>query len=395
MKKSDWYKIGAIVIVVAFVVEAIAIGIMGNNSNSDSNVVVAKTDLSGTSVANVTIARYEPYLVVTGNKSGIEAAKQALIERGDATYAIASGESVIVNLKNSKVVPSAAAEFEKVNATPYATAIITLPSNIRLQGDGMATTVSAGLSFTMRIRPIYDEGETVAASFSANIQKGQMVSIGSFTFIPNEIRGAHVNATLTGAPRQSYSILVPWEKRSGAKGIAIAQNATYMERSFILIPQNASEQQLSALILGGKAFVTDAQAGTGIVSVRNGFVDATAANLTISATGLSPIFPPSVASVVESWNESASERAQGLLLALNQSGIYATLVEKNAFAVNLPENFEWAGKTYISNGITIPLELSGASNYTNGSVVGLALDFEAMGKRVSRITDAKEAANAE
>lgn len=385
MKKTDIYKIIAIVVVVAFVVEAIAMGVMGNNSNANGNKATPKIDIEGTTVANVTIVRYEPYLTVSGNRSGMDVAKQALIDRGDATYAILSGENMIVNLKNSKVVPSAAAEFEKLNATPYATAIIALPSNIRLQSEGIVTTVPADFSFNMRIRPVYDEGETVAASFSASIQKGQIISIGGFAFMPSMVNGARVNATVFDDPRQSHSINVPWESRNIAKEIAAMHNATYKEKSYIIIQKNASEEQLSKLLTDGKVFITNAQAGTGIVGIRNGFVDMAAANLTISATGLSPIFPPSTVNL----DESSLEIAEAIILAFGEKGINATLVEKNSFAVELKENFEWGGKTYQPGSILIPLEQAGETNYTKGMRVELVLDFEAVGKRVSKIIAAK------
>ncbi|MFA4982996.1 MAG: hypothetical protein WC588_02145 [Candidatus Micrarchaeia archaeon] len=390
MKKSDWYKIGAIVIVVAFVVEAFALGMMNSNGNdSGSSGAVAATELSGTASANVTVARYEPYLIVDGEKSAIDAVKSMLVEKGDATYAIASGESVIVSLKSSKSVPSAAAEFEKANATAYATAIISMPSSVRVQGDGITTTVDSGSSFTMRIRPVFEEGETVPASFVANVQGGQMVSIGNFNFLPNVITGAFVNATLSGAPLPSYQVMVPWESRSAGKAAALAQNATYKERSFIIVPLETGSEKLQEILAQGKAFVTSAQPGTGIVSVRNDFTDISAANSTLSSLGVSAAFPPSVAAIAEGGNGSAADKANGLLSLLEAANITASLVETNLLTVALPATFEWNGKQYASGGIELPLEQSGASNYTNGSEIGLVLDFEANGGRIVKITAAR------
>lgn len=390
MKKSDWYKIGAIVIVVAFVVEAFALGMMNSNGNdSGSSGAAAATGLSGTASANVTVARYEPYLIVDGEKSAIDAVKSMLVEKGDATYAIASGESVIVSLKSSKSVPSAAAEFEKANATAYATAIISMPSSVRVQGDGVATTVDSGSSFTMRIRPVFEEGEIVPASFAANVQGGQIVSIGNFNFLPNVVTGAFVNATLSGAPLPGYQVVVPWESRGAGKAAALAQNATYKERSFILIPQDTRDEILQGMLAQGTGFVTSAQPGTGIVSVRNDFADISAANSTLSLLGIDAVFPPSVAAITGGEDGNASEKANALLSALEEANVSASLVETNLLRVALPASFEWNGRKYVAGGMEIPLEQSGETGYANGSTIGLVLDFEANGGRIVKITAAR------
>jgi len=389
MQKTDWYKIGAIVIVLAFAFEGISSGMLRQGGNKNGNRETPALDLSGRALANVTLARYEPYVIVEGNESAIAEVKEALLASGNATYAIKSGESTIVSLKSGKSVQSAAALFEGAGAEVTASATVTLPARIGIGGNGVTTTVPGGASFTMKIRPVYAEGEVVPASFDAIVKNGELVSVGNFQFVPLAISGARVNVILVGAPSYRRSIEVSWQDRARGKALAAESNASYKERSYVLVTSSAGADQISALLAEAN-YVTSAQPGSGVVSVRNDFSDVEMANATLSRLGFEPVFPPSTASFANSTGEEEAK----LYASMAEAGIEAMMAEKAAAAAKFPEEFVWGGITYLASNFELVLELPPpiAANASNGTLAPVVIDFEAAGKRVTRITSVKVAA---
>ena len=84
MEKSDLYKIFAIGIVAVFVIEAFALGFMNNSSSNrvDNSGSATLPTLSGKATTNMTIVRYEPYLIISGSSPEIDGIKKKLIDSG-------------------------------------------------------------------------------------------------------------------------------------------------------------------------------------------------------------------------------------------------------------------------------------------------------------------------
>jgi len=381
MDKKDWYKLLAVGIVLIFVIEGIAIGILQDDTPSGGGSGTATESLTGTVNTNVTIVRYEPYVIVGGgNQDEVENAKQRLIESGAATYAVPKDENLVVSLRSGKDAPTAAMEFEKANATVLATAMISTPSRLRVDAQDISTTVD-GTSFNIQLRPIFDEGSVAAATFVAVVENGVLSQLGNFVILPSYVQGATAQAILVAEKEADFSVEVPWEDRSAAKPIAIAEGAAYKEKSYIIVQQNATSAQLSALSTAGKDYITGAQAG--IVSVRNGYENRSRAEADLLAAGLEMEFPASLAT----FGNQSENRSLSLVEKLNASGISAKTVSRKTSTARLPDFVEKDGRKYRTNGIVATFEQTGEA--LNGSVL-LSLDFQAEGSFVSRLVSVRQ-----
>lgn len=386
MNKSDWYKLLAIGIVAAFVIEGVAIGMLSGNQNapqdSSQQAGTGGQSLLGTATMNLTILKYEPYLIVKGDPALVEQVKQSLVDRGIATYSVQSGDSVIVNLNSSKSAPAAASEFEKVNATVLAQVTYSMPPTVKVEGgSGISTTVD-GATFKLQARPAYEEGSAVPARMSVQVDNGKIIGIGNLNMLPESVAGAIVEAEVTGEPRTEYEVAVPWESRLEGKRIADGEGASYRQKSFIIVPANAAKEQLDAIKL--YPYVTGSQIG--IVSVKNDFVNASRAGQDFALARLQPEFPPSVATFA---NDTGGERAHALAEKLSAAGIAATLSTRTSARALLPETIESGGKTYYTGGKIVEFETGGA--LAGGAKVKLVLDFAASGSTISQITSVKQA----
>lgn|GEM_PF-1185724 len=389
MNKTDVYKILAIGFVLVFVFEMFAIGAMNNKGNpagASSNGAATLPTISGKASEDLTIVKYAPYLIVSGNGSAAEEAKRGLIDRGIATYSVPAEGGFVLNLKSSKDVVSAAAEFDKANATVYASATIGTPQKLTVVGDGM-TTKAQGATFTMQIRPIYAEGSSVAATFTAQVENGQLVGVGSVMFQPTYVAGARIPAKFVGETQKRY-LEIAWENRSAAKGIARGMNATYKERSYIVL-DNATSQQLTAILAATKDYATDGE--NGVLSVRNDFFDSERAASDLSAAGLTAAaFPPSVASFA---NDTDGNLTRKLAAELGIAGIPSRLVETRMLKLGFPEEFEQGGKKYQGAGYEVEVEANSPDAIPPGTVVWLDATFEAFGGKITRFVDINVSAN--
>lgn len=383
MKKNDWYKLFAIGIVVVFALEGIAIGVLQNSGNSGGGQQVQNTaSLVGNVLTNVTIVRYEPYVIVNGgNASAVEQVKQKLIDSGAATYAVPNGQSLVVSLRSGKEAVAAASEFEKANASVLATASVSTPATLRVEGQDMTTTVD-GTSFSMQLRPIFEEGSAAQATFVASVQNGVIVQLGNFALLPEYLSGVVAQAALVEEKQADFSVEVAWQNRSAAKAIAASAGASYKEKSFIIVPQSAPKQQLDAVAASGKDYVTGVQLG--IISVRNGFVDRLRAEGDLSAAGLSGEFPESVALFA---NQSGNGSAVALAEKLHAEGIGAKVASRKASKATLPDMIESGGKKFRTGGIKVSFEQ--VAEAENGTV-SLLLEFQAEGSALSRLISVKQ-----
>jgi len=379
MKKDTIIRIFALGLVAVFVIEMVALGALntgGKTGNGDAGNSSA-LDVTGNVVDNLTITRYEPYLIVSGNGSGIDEAKQRLIDRGEATYAIASGNGIIVNLNGSKHILSAAAEFEKANATVLANAVITMSETVRIAGDGL-TTEAQGSTFKWQIRPIYPEGSKVPAQFVARSEGGMVVGMGSLTLLPDSVSGVFAEAEIDEVMPEASLINVPWAARTSARQIAKGAGAVYKEKSYVNVLPNATQTQLDAIRIYD--YITGVQSG--VVSMKNDFIDQERAANELSLMKLAPVFPPSLAYFANLSKEEANKTAV-LLSDLQAAGVNATLITETKVRVRLPEKISANGKEYATGGRV--LELTVDALPANATTLNMTLDFEAAGSAITRI----------
>jgi len=383
MEKNDWYKLIVIGIVALFVFQGIAIGLLQSESKGRSIKIANNgTSLSGQAYANVTILRYEPYVIVKGGEGrAVNETLARLVSEGLATYSIPFSEGLIVNLNSGKDAPAAAAEFRKANASVLASATITTAPKIRVQGADMSTTAE-GTSFTAQINPSYDEGAIGEAVFAVEIENGVVRDIGNFMLLPLQMAGVRVNATLVGGQQSESLVEISWQNRSAARQIAKSEGASYKEKSYIIVAPNATKEQLAAAYANGTGYVTGVQAG--LISVRNDFSDYSRASADMKKIGLDAVFPPSTAT----FENQSAEKLADLVQKLNAAGINATLVQRSIMKAALPEIVEAGGRKFKTGGAIVPFEQVAP---IDGSAVELELGFQADGAYISKIISAKQA----
>jgi hypothetical protein len=375
MEKKTILAAFAVLLVLFFLIEPFAVGILARGGSGESGGAGSEA-VSGTVRTNVTVLRYEPYLLVSGNASRAQQVKEELVGEGVATYAIKSGDSLIVNLRGSEDVIPAARKFEGQNLSVVASASVATEDKLVVVGSSVSVSAQ-GRALSLQLAPAYEPGVKYAAVFQAAAADGQLVSMGSFSILPVRERGTAV-AEVVSAKEGRYVIEVPWENRSAAKPIALSHGASYKEKSYILLG-NATDAQLESA--GALPFVTGVQAG--IASVANPYSDRQAAEARLRGLGIAHEFPPSAAS----FNESAQEGSElALYNALAAAGINATLVPENSVVIRLPGTIKVGERSFLTGSPSFEVE---GANYTRGQNVTVALDFEANGMKLLRVYGAR------
>lgn len=385
MQKSDWYKLLAIGVVAAFVIEGIAIGMLSGGGQAQQQQGQHGTgggSLLGTASLNLTVLKYEPYLIVKGDAAAVEAVKQSLIDRGIATYAVPSGDSVIVNLNGSRHAVLAGAEFEAANATVLAQISYGMPAKVTVQGGAGVSAEVEGAGFKVQGRPVYEEGAVLPATMAVQVENGAIIGIGNLNILPETVLDAAVEAQIVGEPEAQYSVEVPWEARADAKSIAAEAGVSYKQKSYVIVPLNATQAQLDSIKL--YSYVTGSQQG--IVSVQNDFVNMSRATEDFVLARMQPEFPASLATFA---NDSGGTKAAALAEKLKGAGIDATVVSRTTAKVKLPETIEKGGKKYYTGGKLLEVEVGQGA--AKGGMVELILDFSASGSSISSITNVKQA----
>ncbi|MCX6769294.1 MAG: hypothetical protein NT051_01290 [Candidatus Micrarchaeota archaeon] len=373
----------AVGLVLMFVIEMFAMGFLGSNSARESTTQnQVGSAINGSALVNITIARYETYIIVSGgNSTEVERIAARLKEAGIVDYTTKNPDGLIVSLKESKFAPEAADAFADANATALATVVISLPATLKIEGDGISTTAE-GTSFNTQMRPIYTEGSKQEATFFAEVQNGKVTGLWNFAILPRTISGAIANVTVISQPSAAYTLEIPWESRNTAKAIALAGNATYKEKSYIIVPTDLAQDSLTAV---SKAeFVTGVSPGT--VSVKNEFEDRWAAESQLAALKITSTFPSSLASFP---NQTGNASAILLMDALAGKGINASLTMQSRAKLKLPEIIEVEGEKYKTGGLEFMVD--GQLLPANASEARFSLDFTAEGGRIVKMLAARPA----
>ena len=383
-KKTLYIGIFAVGIVVLFIIEPFAIGMLqsagnGNAGGSGNGGNASSVSFTGNAAANITVSRYEPYLVVTGNASGIEKVKDRLVSSGMATYAVWSGDSLVVSLKSSKDVPSAAMEFEDINASVVATTYLSTSQTVKVTDASGKSVEAEGTSISMQMRPIYEEGSTHEALFTARVDSGQVTGIGAVSIMPLVVNGVMVEAKISSQPVAAYTVRVAFKDRVAAKPLVLAANATYRERSFVYV-ENASKEALDAAV-AGNPFVTGTQPG--VISVQNGFVDSESMGLSLFQKGYTAVFPQSIATFADASNASAV----ALIGELQSQNMSAEMTSDWTGKIRLPSVLEKDGKRYSgpAGGLELLIEGTGTPR-ENVTAMNVSVNIETSGSRITRVT---------
>ncbi|MEM4554712.1 MAG: hypothetical protein QXT25_02580 [Candidatus Anstonellaceae archaeon] len=376
MKKETLYKLFAVGLVALFLIEMAAIGLLtgGRGGEGEGSRNGNLSSAFGAVEGNLTVLRYEPYLLVSGSQEQIEQAKKRLTEKKFATYSTKMNEFTVISLNRSRDVVAAAEEIEDLNLTVLATATLALPEMVKVRSES-GVVDAKGSTFQMQLKPIYPEGAKISASLVARVERGQVVAIGSLIFLP-QVLTAEVDGKIEKVKENFWIAEIPWESRNLAKQIAKQEEVAFKERSYLLV-KNASSEQLAQV--RNFEYVTAVQEDT--ISIRNDFADRQKAMADFYAINLEPIFPYSSAQFQRGENETGFEHA------LKQQNITFQLKKKTKAEILLPGKIRVGEEEYINTKSKIELEIEAE----DAEEIRLWLQFEAAGNRVQRIIQVQPA----
>ncbi|MCX8197013.1 MAG: hypothetical protein N3G80_01715 [Candidatus Micrarchaeota archaeon] len=387
MKKETLYKIFAIALVAIFIIEMAAIGIMNTargRTAQEEQSQADQTSFIGSAEDNITLLRYEPYLLLYGNQSQIEKAKKALIERKIATYATTLEDATVINLASAADLAMAYQEIEQYNITAVANAMFSMSEQVAVVGPTGEARKARGSSFKIQISPIYPEGSKLPAIFAAQVEKGVITGIGSVMILP-QTQEAEVEAEIEQIKQASIYLEISWKDRNRAKQIAKQKNAVFKEKSYILVDENVTDEQLGKA--GQYEYVTAVQKG--IISVKNDFFDQERARADLAALNINPTFPYSIISM-PNWTES---EIASIKEELERQNISYNAASEVKVSVKLPSEIRKDGKSYAFS--QRQYEIDAPAVQENQKKMRLLVKFEAAGNKVIRIIEAKPAAEPE
>ncbi|MEM4348198.1 MAG: hypothetical protein QXN37_01370 [Candidatus Anstonellaceae archaeon] len=373
MKKETIYKLFAIGLVALFIIEMAAIGILnsgrGSAQSSQQNGTIA--DAFGRVHDELTLLRYEPYLIVSGSQEQIEQAKKRLSEKNLSIYSTKMNEFTVIGLNQSNHVVEAAEEIEGLNLTVLATATLALPNTVKIESDA-GIVHAKGSSFKIQLKPIYQEGSKISASLIAQVQNGQVVAVGSLIFLPT-ILSAEVIGKVEKIKDEFLIAEIAWEDRIFAKQIAKQEGIAFKEKSYLMV-KNATPAQLAQI--RNFDYVTAVQED--IISVSNDFAGKERAISDFAAVNLEPIFPASEAYFKKGENSSKFEEI------LKQSNVSFRLKNQTKVQILLPSKINVDGEEYINPTQNIELEIEAEMEEFK-----VWIEFEVSGNRIQRIIQAK------
>lgn len=210
MNKSDIIKIAAILVVVFFIFEMFAMGVIGGRSTSTTTV--ESSELVGSADYVVTLKSFEPYLaIVVINDSQKNEIKTIPGVEG----IIASNNGYIVSLKSRDDVRPVYIQLKQLGLLGVTVANIQFPTNldITLANGSVISIVTGGGLAQMEIEPFASPGEQFAVhSTQLKAQDGILVAYSQPTLSPKTVT---FNATvLVEQPLYGLAyIQVPWEAR--------------------------------------------------------------------------------------------------------------------------------------------------------------------------------------
>lgn len=386
-KRALYLSIFAVGMVLLFLLEPFAMAMFNSRSTpKDSDTMGNSTAFNfiGTGYSNITVVRYEPYVIVNEPSEDSESIAKNLISLGIASYSFMKDNALVVSLKSSKSVPKVAEEFEKANYTVIATAHITTSQSVRVVNKEGKELIAEGNSAIMKIRPIYEEGLFYPASFPARVDGNKLTGIGAISPISSLISNVKTNASILEEPSVFYAVLIPWENRVAAKPLVKDSGASFKEQSFVRV-NGATKGELS-FALAGEYYITEIQ--DGLISVNNDFADKEALNALLSEKGFSPEFPPSFAFFS---NQTDKNAAESLIKRLAESNISSELQEKWVAQVYLPLEIEDSGTVYYLSKKDSVVRIEGEGAPPSSGSLEIEVSFHAVGKKILRILSANYA----
>lgn len=356
MNRSDLIKALVVILVLFFVLEPIAIGMIGNSSGSPKTKIQQTSDsFNGISYFNATVKSYEPYLIIQDANPPVDLLKK--LPEVDDLVKIEGGYAV--SLKDTSTLRKVYLEIARLGLKPYPVVNLQLPSLVEVTDGTINKTLSTNSqNIKLNADPFFDENQQVELRMSVTSENGAVVAYSNPSFVEKAI-----NLNLTAKVDsfsyyfQRYSI--PWEIRNTIdvthlKSLFGESNVTYTQKDFI-----------SSKFIGNESFEYITKVEPDKVFISSNFTSKSDA---IADLGEEIVFPDSILDI---------NSPQGYELS---SGILNT--SKFIYELTLSEDESY----FIANPY---VEMALDSKFQPNETITLELDGKSVGKGITAINNLK------
>jgi len=375
MIKLNTNQIGAIALILIFILSTFAVYFGAYNSSSQKEVLSQSKIISGYATANATLVSYSPVLEVENTTPAVLDAIKQLKSEQRIIQQIKTSQILLITLKDSADAPYIMRVLEPLGATVYAQATIkTGPLNFVSNSTSMLVNST---NYVSKMQPIFEQGEQFAISLQASVYEGELFSYSYPTIQTESTFNAWVPVKDAKVLSSKVEVLIPWENRqldfANFKSSLDDPNLiNYNKKSFILFSQALNAQALQQLSMSKPSYILSLQPTS--FSIDPSFSDSQKIVSDLSQFNVSVQFPPSILSF-DSQNQS--EIANMFLSQFNESN--ATLSNVYSLQLTMENSFVYNNKNYTmpSNSVVV-LD----SQYEPSSEYGVIISASSISNKV-------------
>ncbi|HLC69246.1 MAG TPA: hypothetical protein VJH24_05380 [Candidatus Bilamarchaeaceae archaeon] len=244
----SWKQMVVIIVVIVSVIGFLPFGVLNSLQNpavqADNGNTVAG-EVSGIAHTAVSIAEYEPYLLLRETNVSQEQLDR-IGEMEEVEEVRLHQGSYLVTVLRRDDLESVHAALREQNLTPVATAIVAFPPSMEVEANGeIEVVVTNGIQIRQVLDYILPVGESVNASIGIVTRQGQAVAFNRFEFV-RERETLNATARIAEMREQFTTYSIPWEERDGINVTALRDrfgNVQYVERSYVERETNITVQE--------------------------------------------------------------------------------------------------------------------------------------------------------
>lgn len=284
LSRENILKVAVVLVVLFFILNTIAIGVLGKpkESNNNQNVSV----VTGMAIINVTVKGYEPLLIADSiNESFLDEIKA--YTGVDDVLTTSSG--YVISLKSTDDVQPVWRYLFSNGIPSKARAILSMPNIFEITTQNKTKENVTGFLFTYAVEPYAHVNDKLPLAFQVVAVDGQAQSISQVTLLTTQSE-IITNATILSQLSRKEVYVIPWEERNDVNVMELKARfgdaaVNYRKDSSIIFekPLTLEEQML-------KKFPYISYISENTATVADNFTDST---IVRSDFGNGTIFPNS------------------------------------------------------------------------------------------------------
>ncbi|MFA5077515.1 MAG: hypothetical protein WC488_03755 [Candidatus Micrarchaeia archaeon] len=319
-KKENLYKIGAVVLVLVFVLEMFSMNFFSTNSGGSNNETPGQVE--GEVMARALVAGYQPY-IVTSLKDDSQLSSIRGISGVEDVMKNAQG--YVVSVGNEEDVVPVYAKLLEMNVSGRANAVLSLPEEFNVS-DGTNSQTVGGAEISSKLEPIFDIGDNITIQVFVRAREGVVVAYGTVNVVPS-LKELRKNATVVALVGSETLINVPWEQRHSINPELEAirakygtGNVTYTARDYVTGALAGAKPAYVTLVSGDTIFVGNfTNQGQVLLDVQN----ATFPDSLLVVKGSADELENFTRDYIYRYNVRLEGASQPIFVALESSGEYA------------------------------------------------------------------------